>query len=140
MTAPATQLLGLTLENGWKVVEALPGPRYSGGTGGHFSAGYVVERNGQRAFLKALDYSAALQAADPAVELQRMTTAFNFEREILFRCRDENLSRIIRTLEDGKVNVNAASSVGIVQYLIFELADSDIRMHAVAGAAITNAW
>jgi serine/threonine protein kinase len=69
-----------------------------------------------------------------------MTTAFNFEREILFRCRDEHLSRIIRTLEDGKVIVDTGSPVGVVQYLIFELANSDIRVHAVAGAMITDAW
>jgi hypothetical protein len=50
---PARRLLGRQLDGGWKVIEEVAlGPE---GTGGHFSAGYIVERpNGERAYLKGI--------------------------------------------------------------------------------------
>src|SRR5207249_3957485 len=63
MDAPAHGLLNIDLENGWRVVERLPDPGSAGGTGGHFSVGYIVEHaDGRRAFLKALNLAPALQS------------------------------------------------------------------------------
>lgn len=140
MTTPAKSLLGLDLPNGWKVIEALPAPKYQGGTGGFFSTGYIVEKGGQRAFMKALDFSAALQAPDPALALQSLTEAYNFERQVLINCRDKRLSRIILALDDGKINVDPKSPVGVVQYLIFELAENDVRKQLNRHQDLDLAW
>jgi hypothetical protein len=78
MVSPARRLLGTTLSGGWKVVqEVVLGTHATGGT---FSAGYIVERGSERAFLKALDYSSAtLPRRDTPAELRRMTTGYLFE-------------------------------------------------------------
>lgn len=78
---PAQQLVGRELPNGWKVKELIGRPETS--TGGHFSTSYIVySKNGRRAFLKAMDYTKALESQDPAKELQAMTVAYNFERDL----------------------------------------------------------
>lgn len=134
MPTPAKQLLGLTLDGGWKVVTALGKP--PGGSGGNFSEGYIVERDGKRAFLKALDYSRAMRAPDPAIALQALTEAYNFEREILLRCRDRRLDRVVIAVDHGTARVMGEP----VQYLILELADGDARALASASKRLDLAW
>jgi serine/threonine protein kinase len=122
---PAQQLLGMTLDGEWRVIQDLP--RNPAGTGGNFSHGYIVEnKRGLRAFLKALDYTRALNAPDPAIALQGMTEAYIFERRVLERCRDRRLDRVVVALADGTVRVAGEP----VQYLILELADGDARAQA----------
>jgi class 3 adenylate cyclase len=135
MATPAQQLLGMTLDGGWKVVEAiavLPGK-----TGGNFSHGYIVQNDrGIRAFLKALDYSRALKPPDPARALQALTEAYNFERRVLERCRDRRLDRVVMAFADGTTRVAGEP----VQYLILELAEGDARSQAKASARFDLAW
>src|SRR5688500_2118674 len=93
-SAPATRLLGAKLAGGWTVTKKLERPPNA--TGGQFSAGYEVENeDGRRGFLKALDFSAAFDNPDPARELQAMTTAFNFERDLLERCKAKRLDKVV---------------------------------------------
>src|SRR5690242_15955037 len=77
---PAERLEGMTLKNGWRVVERAGGARRP--TGGCFSVGYIVESpSGQRAFLKAFDFFSQISRwEDPARELQPLLEAFNHER------------------------------------------------------------
>jgi len=125
----------MTLDGGWKVVEAVvPEPR---NTGGHFSHGYIVQsERGVRAFLKALDYSRALKAPDPATALQALTEAYNFERQVLERCRNRRLDRVVMAIMDGTVRVAGEP----VQYLILELADGDTRSLVKRAGRLDNAW
>jgi len=135
MTTPAKQLQGMTLDGGWNVVG--PVPRATGGTGGTFSEGYIVESpQGNRAFLKALDYSRALTAPDPAKALHVLVEAYNFERRILEKCRDRRLDRVVLAITDGTVRVNGEP----VQYLIMELADGDARSQANTLRRFDLAW
>jgi serine/threonine protein kinase len=139
MLTPAQQLLGKTLTNGWKVVEKVP--RSPVATGGCFSEGYIVESpNGVRAYLKALDYYEALGHPDPATVLQGMTAAYNFERELLRKCNTDRLDRVITALDDGSVSVDPGNPAGVVQYIIFELADDDVRNHIASFKAFDLAW
>jgi hypothetical protein len=135
MKTPAQQLLGMTLDGGWKVVQEIP---FSPGrTGGNFSHGYIVEgTGGEKAFLKALDYSRALKAPDPAKVLQALTEAYNFERRVLERCRDKRLDRVVMAIADGTVRVAGEP----VQYLVLELAEGDARALANAGKRFELAW
>lgn len=139
MSTPAQQLEGLTLEGGWKVTRHLqPGPE---ATGGCFSEQYEVEHpDGRRGFLKALDFARTLRgAADPAAALEPLILAFNFERALLARCRDKKLDRIVVAISDGTVRLNDTSD-GVVQYLIFELADGDLRRQAAHSTRFDVAW
>ena len=90
-------------------------PRSPVATGGCFSEGYIVESaKGVRAYLKALDYYEALSHSDPATVLQAMTAAYNFERELLQKCKTSRLDRIIIALDDGSISIDPGNPVGVV--------------------------
>jgi len=139
---PAQQLVGKTLENGWRVVEKLE--RNEKATGGHFSVSYVVHGSGnKRAFLKALDYSEALNDpdVDPAEELERLTASYNFERSLHDKCKSSRLSRIAGVLDHGTIRLLAGNQTGVVQYLVFEFAPrGDIRNFVDGRTALDMSW
>jgi serine/threonine protein kinase len=138
---PAECLTGEVVAGEWRVLGVLTA--HPLGTGGHFSVGYVVESEptGRRGFLKAFDFSAAFQAEDFARALQRLTASFNFERELLSKCRDSRMRRVVSPIADGVHAVaGCAPPLDRVHYLIFELADGDIRRHAAELTAIDVAW
>ncbi len=123
---PAQQLVGLTLEGGWKVLGFAV--RKPNATGGYFSQGYIVERaDGTRGFLKAMDYIKAFESPDTAAVLQAMATAYLFEKAICEKCN--RLSRIARAIDAGSLVLCKGQPHTKVEYLIFELAERDIRAH-----------
>src|SRR6266545_3866527 len=86
MSSPASLLLGVKLDKGWIVTERRKKLPHQ--TGHYFSECYiVVNENGRKAFLKALDYSRAMSSPDPAAVLNALTEGFLFERNVLNRCR-----------------------------------------------------
>ncbi len=138
LTAPAHQLLGRQLGSGWKVTQKIePKP---GATGSNFSVGYVVEKDGQKAFLKAFDYKEALAYSNPAKMLAAMTTAYNFECEVLDRCARKNFRRVVKALEFGAERVGEKDLIGVVQYVIFELASGDVRAHLEVTDKLGLVW
>ena len=138
MRTPAESLAGKALPGGWLVGERLARAPYA--TGSCFSQGYhVTNTDGRKGFLKALDYFNALAQDDPATVLNAMTQAFLFEREICNVCVKRSMRKVVRAIDAGTVNVDASSQMGIVQYLIFELAEGDARKHIAAVAAFNTA-
>jgi len=114
------------LGNGWRVVEKVTKKPKS--TGGAFSVGYKVKHaDGREAFLKALDFSEAFNAPDPPSELARLTELYLFERNLLAKCKDKRLDRVMTPISDGKVTIPGYGPLGQVFYLIFDLAAGDIR-------------
>lgn len=126
LLVPAEQLLGMELQNGWKVVEHLErGPKASGG---NFSKGYVVKHStGRMGFLKALDYSAAFDHPDPPAALKELNDAYVYEREILYKCEAKKMTRVATPLADGTIEVPNAGPLRKVPYIIFEIAAGDSR-------------
>lgn len=123
---PAQLLEGKVLKNGWTVHEKITRKKTS--TGGHFSVGYrVINSDGRTGFLKALDFSSAMQTQDPLKTLQAMLEVYNFERDLLEKCKNKGLKRVLFPIEDGTVDISGFGIVGTVHYLVFELADGDIR-------------
>ena len=124
----AEQLEGITLDGGWKVVRRVS---HVPSSGGMFSVPYIVQdKDGKEHFLKALDFSGAF--SDPKVDasraLQDMTSAYNHERDILEHCKDRRLSRVVVAVTHGYTQVPCFGIIeGRVAYLIFELAESDVR-------------
>jgi hypothetical protein len=75
----AKRLLGLTLENGWEVVEQVE--KTGSQTGGFFSQGYVARSaDGKVAFLKAMDFSEAINAKDFARAIEALARQFGEQR------------------------------------------------------------
>lgn len=137
---PHELLEGMSLQNGWRVVEKLAKP--DAGSGGAFSCGYIAEHSdGQRGYLKALDFFSGLpESDDPARALEPLLKAFNFERDLLDRCRAKGLSRVVIALDDGAVTVPDVPGPSTVQYIIFELAEGDVRTQMARADALDVAW
>jgi hypothetical protein len=94
----ANQLEGRSLEGGWIVIRKIVLP--SQATGGLFSVGYEIQNaNGDSAFLKALDFSGAFAEEQPTLELQSMAASYNFEKQVLEKCR--GLSHVVAAIGDG---------------------------------------
>jgi eukaryotic-like serine/threonine-protein kinase len=129
----AENLEGVELDGGWHVVRKLV--RGDDATGGHFSVGYEVERtDGQRGFLKALDYARVFGGANPNIALEMMTSDFNYEVRLLEKCATERMNRIVSVLAHGTTHVGGFQ-IGAVSYLVFEWADGDVRE-----AMVTDRW
>lgn len=137
---PHELLSGLSLKNGWRVIQKLE--RSVESSGGTFSCGYIVERSdGQRGYLKALDFFSRLpESDDPARDLEPLILAFNFERDLLDRCKAKHLSRVITAFDDGAVTVQGMPPPSTVQYIIFELAEGDIRTQMNQADELDIAW
>lgn len=146
--APAHHLLGFELEGGWKITgKRTPRP---GDTGAYFSVGYYAERHddegnplGERAFVKALDYSKweQLEFGTPVEAIQALSSAFVFERDIVQACTGRRMANVVRGITSGSVSVpGSASPFSIVDYLVFEIADEDVRGRLTTLDAFDEAW
>jgi serine/threonine protein kinase len=123
----AEKLSGTLPETGWRIVKMLT--RSPTATGGVFSVSYLVEKEGRRGFLKAFDFSRAFEPGTDTVKaLQVLTSSFEHEREILTHCRTRKLSRVVTAIDHGQTQVPGLGLMeGRVYYLVFELAEGDIR-------------
>lgn len=137
---PHELLQGLPLNNGWKAVTRIE--RSESGSGGAFSCGYLAEKsNGERGYLKALDFFSRLsENDDPARALAPLLDAYNFERDLLNKCRDSRFSRVVTAIEDGSITVPNLPPPSTVQYIIFELAEGDIRNQMEKIDQLDTAW
>jgi serine/threonine protein kinase len=130
MDNPAEFLEGLTLDDGWSVEKKIE--HGTDHTGGNFSVCYKVRKGGQIAFLKATDISRASKSADPMKVLYLLTSAYEYERELLQMCDGRSMDRIVKILGSGIVTpVEHNPQKLFVPYLIFELADITIREHVL---------
>jgi hypothetical protein len=131
--AGAWRLEGKTLQSGWKVIRAIGWDPKTGdakeiynGTGGNFSKAYLVEKEGRRAFLKAIDLTKPLREANVMAALHRVTSEHQFEVSILDLCAGARLDRIVVALDSGEERLGEGLP-DVVPYLIFELAEGDVR-------------
>lgn len=140
MATAAELLEGRTLDGGWTVLRKLEAPPAA--TGGHFSTGYIVEtETGRQGYLKALDWERAMNSdADPVSEVRRMTNAFYFERTVLETCRERRMDRVVLAIDHGRTRVTQPQGSTVVPYLIFELADADVRSAVAEGRLSELFW
>ena len=141
MLRSAQQLEGLVLDGGWRVVERLPPRNDDDNTlAGFFSVGYIVEsENGQRAFLKALDFEKAFNSNDITRSFEALASAYNFERDLLLKCNRRNMDRVVRLLDVGTADV-PEGRIPKVPYLVFELAVRDVRQQLAALNDFDTVW
>ena len=115
------------LDGGWRVLNKVA--TGSGKTGANFSVGYIIANSsGRRGFLKAFDWFQALQTQSSTNLLQELLAAFNYEKDILAACGENNLDRVVVAIGDGYIPVRTLHPILPVPYLIFDLAeDGDVR-------------
>lgn len=122
-------LEGKNLNNGWKVIQRLDRPESA--TGGFFSWGYLVEHSdGRRGYLKAFDFFSRVNWDDNnwPVELEHLLREFNYEEQLLKICKNRRLSRVVAAIDSGAVIIQEVEHPSNnVRYIIFELADGDVR-------------
>jgi len=120
----AHNLDGKVLAGGWTVLGKLPKAASSGGT---FSVGYIVKGPKQEdGFLKALDIAAAMGSGDMVSALREMTAAFEFERDLVEKCRLNRMKKVVLPFTSGQVAVDQ-TPLGMVPYIIFEKATNSVR-------------
>lgn len=130
-------MAGAVLPNGWRVISRITPPS----TGSCFSVGYLVENeSGNSGFLKALDLSGAMRSTDMTRELKNLLVAFEFERDLLDKCKSHRFTRVVYAIEYNQAEVDPNDPMGTVPYLIFERADGDIRRAMDELAAFDLAW
>jgi eukaryotic-like serine/threonine-protein kinase len=142
--AGAWRLLGSELPNGWRVVAPVGWDPDSGvsldhynGTGGAFSVPYIVEKGSKRAFLKAINLSKAMNSADIIGELHLISAAHTFETMILRMCEGASMDRVVVALDSGQIRVGD-NLQDAAPYLIFELADGDVRRRTEGGRSVSS--
>ena len=98
------------------------------GSGGNFSVGYIVKRDDQTAFLKAIDLSRAMRAAagDMLNELKKIIDTAAFEKALGGLCGQRRMDRVVLALATGDI-VLGPNLQDRLPYIIFELADGDVR-------------
>lgn len=136
----AHSLLGRNLKNGWTVSKKIE-PK-EGATGGFFSVCYVVTKDNEEAFLKALNFQAFFQMFQgrPIVEIiNEQTNAYQFERDLLLRCKNNRLSKVSMVIDEGEEILNGFT-IPNVPYLIFEMSDGDVRSHMNFSKDVEIAW
>ena len=126
-TNAAEDLEGEVLPGDWTVVGRIR-PR-QGDTGGNFSVNYWVEHSsGRRGFCKVLNYdwliNTGVPGRDPVEALATATRIYQFERDLAREC--VGLSRVVTALHDGSFHRDGYS-IALVSYIIFEVAEGDIR-------------
>lgn len=142
----AHNLLNLTLKSGWHVIEKPE--RDPNQSGSNFSVGYIVEKGGDTCFLKAFDFAGFLAVAVPksgdgdidAIDVMNdMSNAFIYERDLSKHCREKHVTKVSFVRESGQEYV-IGFSIPIVPYLIFDLAEGDVRKTLHFSVELDYAW
>lgn len=136
---PADDLEGEELPDGWTVGKKVAPKAAAGESGGHFSVGYEVSHpDFGQAFLKALDLSGVLRMPNSVVALQQATQEYNYECDILDKCKDKKMSRVVVAIARGEHRRDG--DLVSVPYLVFEPATCDARRQLDALAEFDAAW
>ena len=119
----AHNLVGKSLENDWIVKRKIE----KGGTqtGAHFSVGYIVEKDGKESFLKAFNIS-AFSNGTFMERMKEMSDAYSYEKDLSDHCRSKHVNKVSFVIDYGEISLSGYT-FPVVPYLIFELADGDIR-------------
>lgn len=133
-------LIGTKLNNGWSVdAEIAPKP---GQTGGNFSNCFEVSRGNEKAFLKAFNLEKIIAITGSNFQaMQQALEGINFEMHLLDICKTASTRNVIIPIESGEILIRNLNLIKPIQYLIFGLADGDLRtFHRYNGASdvITN--
>jgi len=136
---PRYLLLGKTLASGWTLTERIDHTNAS--TGSTFGVGYKATKDGQLAFVKAIDFVEAINAADPMAELVKLSSIATFEKDVLAYCSDRGMSKIIRYIGHEYISFDDTNDpLNRVSCLIMEAGEEDLRRMISANGQASCSW
>lgn len=140
----ANNLQGRTLSSGWKVVEKII--KADNATGSFFSICYMVERDNKMCFLKAFNFTPFFQVSTQNGENRTMTDvmgdmidAYKYERNLSEHCKTGHVTKVAFVIDSGE-EIVPGFTINLVPYLIFELADGDVRQNLSYSKKLDFAW
>lgn len=136
----AHDLEGRVLGNGWKVDEKIIRPAHA--TGAFFSVGYKVTKNSSLFFLKAFDFAKFFQLAPgkKVVDIMAdMLSAYRYERELSHLCENQHVTKVSFVRDAGEEIVDG-HSISIVPYLVFDMAEGDVRCKLDISEKLDFSW
>lgn len=135
----AHNLEGMVLAKGWTVNKKVV--KEPGQSGSMFSVGYIVEKDGKECFLKAFNFAAFLNisSGDTMRVMQEMSAAYNYEKELSEHCQNNHVTKVSFVIDFGE-EVLSGYPIPIVPYLVFNLANGDIRKTLDFSASLDYAW
>jgi len=138
----AEGLEGITLDTGWIVLEKIQKP--PGATGSFFSVCYKVQKGDDVCFLKAFNFAKFLQLSKGTAKqvvdvISEMLDAYKYERDLSFMCRDKHVTKVVIVKDYGEQFVQGYP-ITVVPYLIFDLADEDVRSKLRFTERLDVAW
>lgn len=136
----AHHLTGTTLPGGWMLTKKYE--KKHGETGGQFSVQYKVEREGKEYFVKIIDIEKALRQVSLEkwmATIQEQTAAFDYERNLLEKCRERSLSKIVRVLDANMIPIQDDNPYPI-PFLVFEKADGNVKDYIAFQDEVDFAW
>lgn len=139
-TSPAEKLEGLTLKSGWAIGQLLLKPK--GATGGTFGVSYLASRDGEPAFVKAVDFRRAFGEANFIEVLNALTSAVLWERDLMKFCKEEAMSRVVTLLdyEDLVLVEDQGDQTKKVCCFVFEIGKGDLRANFDFGESPKHSW
>jgi len=141
MENAAHALQGRTLKSGWLVSEKIT--KNDNATGSFFSVCYKVEKGNEICFLKAFDFVKFLSIkteGKTAIDVMSdMIEAFKYERDLSNYCKNKHVTKVSFVKEAGEEEINGFN-FGTVPYLIFDLAEGDVRSKLDFSKNLEIAW
>ncbi|MBR4135373.1 MAG: protein kinase [Bacteroidales bacterium] len=140
----ANNLKGITLKTGWTVIEKIT--KDDNSTGSVFSICYKVKKNDNICFLKAFNFTPFFQLSEQSGQNRSITdiigdmiNAYKYERDLSKHCKMGHVTKVAFVIDSGE-EIIPNFSINIVPYLIFELADGDVRHNLQYSERLDLAW
>ena len=137
----ADNLLGRTLNSGWSVIEKIQKPESA--TGAFFSVCYKVTKDREICFLKAFDFAKFFQTREAGKRvvdvLAEMLGRCRYEKYLSDYCKGHHVTKVLFVREAGEEIVDGFD-IKVVPYLIFDLADGDVRKNLIFSEKLDVVW
>lgn len=137
----ANNLINRTLESGWKVIKKIEKESYASGQ--FFSVCYQVKKDDEICFLKAFDFAKFFQIAASTKKVVDIMTdmldAYKYERQLSDYCKNKHVTKILFVKDAGEEIVDGYT-ISVVPYLIFDLAEGDVRKYLIFSEKLDTTW
>lgn len=134
-------LTGETLDGKWQVVA--PIERGKDATGGVYSKCFKALRDGEEYFIKVYDLYAFLKKhpEEQTIDvLNLITEQFKYELDLSQYCRDHRANKVVTVIDSGRYYIREGELNIPFYFLVFEMADGDVRSFLRENSELELVW